>query len=132
MAPVSQSRSVYLENLAAADETLDRNDAIITATTRLIGEGKGDESDGYRIINALLDLRRLAQEQHELHAAVLAGSVEQNAAPHVMAFRAWWAILDARVTRFLASFPETDQIGSVREAIAALRESRKDMEGLVS
>ena len=127
---MAADRSVYSADLAAARESLDRNEAIITATSRLIAEGKGDEDDGYRIINALLDLRRLAYEQQAACEAVLAGGIEQNAGLHVMAFRAWWAILEARVTQFLAAFPAIDEIGHVRAGIAALRESIKDMERL--
>ena len=123
-------RLAFLEHLAEAYNELDRQTVIVSGTVQLMRDNRAEEGDGYRLVNAMLDIRSLAEREQEFCRSLLEDEFERNAGFHVMAFRAWWAILAARLDAWLADFPGTSAMAPVQEAISAIREVRKDMEAL--
>ena len=124
------ARAVLAAHLSDVYDELERLNAVLTGTATAMQLGQGHEGDGYRIANAIADLRRLARDEADTWGETLRRDVEPNAAMHLIGLRTLWCVLEARATILFAEYPGGD-VKPIRTAVNDLLAVRKDIEALL-
>lgn len=128
------ARQFWLDHLAVFFDGIERNNVAIAGMARAQTSGTSAEGDGYRIVNAVLDIRRACLDEEAAIDGALRNEVEPNAAMDLMGFRALVLRAALAAERCVAelnapgSDAATHQLSGL---VAELLQVRPDMENLV-
>jgi hypothetical protein len=129
-----EARAVWLGHLATFFDAIGRHNTQILGMQAAAESNKAAEGDGYRIVNAVMEIRRLCLDEEQALAGALQGPMDQNGELYVMGFRALVLKVATRADRCIAAFgtPEaTATSKDLAQSVKDLIDVRGDMARLI-